>query len=130
MVSIADIEQERAAILKRVVSTILRNDISRDVFAQIIDGLPIKTTYELTVNRRFDLLSRSETSQPAKMEAQTFCDSIEMLNHLNLDSKVRNFQLFLKQLTTQVDCPTISAVANILIFLQYASSRTLCDCNS
>lgn len=95
MVSIADIEQERAAILKRVVSTILRNDISRDVFAQIIDGLPIKTTYELTVTRRFDLLSRPEASQPAKMEAQTFCDSIEMLNDLNLDSKVRNFQLFL-----------------------------------
>lgn len=88
MASIADIDQERARILKRVVSTILYNDITRDIFAQIIDGLPVNTTYELTVTRRFDLLSRSEASQSAKMLAQNYCDSMGMFEYLNLDSKV------------------------------------------
>ncbi|PGH01798.1 hypothetical protein AJ80_08965 [Polytolypa hystricis UAMH7299] len=85
-VSIADIEQERADILKHVLSTVLRTDIARDIFAQVIDGLPISKTYELTITRRFDLLSRSEPSQHAKILAQASCDSTEMLDNLKLDS--------------------------------------------
>ncbi|KAI1967015.1 ADP-ribose diphosphatase [Ophidiomyces ophidiicola] len=83
MIHIDDIEQKRAEILKCVLSS-----VTRDVFAQVIDGLPISETYEFTITHRFDLLSHSKPSQKAKLLAQNFCNYAEILDNLNLNTKV------------------------------------------
>lgn len=44
-VGLADINQERADILRRELSSVLREDIVKDVLAQVIDGLPVAKTY-------------------------------------------------------------------------------------
>ena len=88
MISKADIDPERSGVLKNVLSMVMRSDTARDVLAQVIDGLPTNTTYELSITHRFDLLSRSEPSQQARILSQQFCDSPEMLNNLRLNSKV------------------------------------------
>ncbi|KAI1977664.1 ADP-ribose diphosphatase [Ophidiomyces ophidiicola] len=88
MIHIDDIEQKRAEILKCVLSAVLQTSITRDVFAQVIDGLPISETYELTITHRFDLLSHSRPSQKAKLLAQNFCNCTEILDNLNLNTKV------------------------------------------
>ncbi|KAK2811855.1 hypothetical protein FQN50_001893 [Emmonsiellopsis sp. PD_5] len=87
MISIADIDQERWGILKNVLSTVMRSDTVKNVLAQVIDGLPTAATYELTITHRFDLLSRSEPSEQARLLSQQFCDSLEMLDNLMLNSK-------------------------------------------
>lgn len=58
MISFADIDQERSDILKRVLSTTLRHVIVVDVFAQVIDGLPIESMYEIILTSRTDLSRR------------------------------------------------------------------------
>jgi hypothetical protein len=88
MISIADIDQERSGILNNVLFMVMRSDTAKDVLAQVIDGLPTNATYELTITHRFDLLSRSEPSQQARILSQQFCDSPEMFDKLNLNSKV------------------------------------------
>jgi hypothetical protein len=88
MISITDIDQRRSGILKNLLSMVLRSDTAKDVLAQVIDGLPTNATYELTITHRFDLLSRFEPSQQARILAQQFCDSLEMLDNLKLNSKV------------------------------------------
>ena len=86
---LADINQERADILRRVLSSVLREDIVKEVLAQVIDGLPVAKTYELTITRRFELLSRVESSQDSRTISHQFCSSREMLENLGLNAKVR-----------------------------------------
>lgn len=89
-VSLADIDSERAGMLKQVLSTLLRSSTVKDVFAQVIDGLPIKTTYELTITRRFELLSRMEPSAQSIALSNQFCSSSEMFDNLKLNARVRS----------------------------------------
>lgn len=86
-VGLADIDQERANIVKRVLSAVLRCDIVRNVFAQVIDGLPIKSTYELGTTERFELLSRTEPSKQSQTLSNQFCDS-DKFDNLELNAKV------------------------------------------
>ncbi|PGH36277.1 hypothetical protein GX50_00962 [[Emmonsia] crescens] len=86
-VSLADIDSERAGMLKQVLSTLLRSSTVKDVFAQVIDGLPIKTTYELTITRRFELLSRMEPSAQSIALSNQFCSSSEMFDNLKLNAR-------------------------------------------
>ncbi|KAK2731566.1 hypothetical protein FQN57_003291 [Myotisia sp. PD_48] len=87
-VTIADIDQEKARVLKHVISSILHNEITRDIFAQVIDGLPINRTYEFVTTGRSDLDSRTVVSEQAKLSSQQFCDSSEMLDNLILNAKI------------------------------------------
>lgn len=75
MISLVDIDPKRSAILRRVLSSILRRDIVQHVFAQIIDGLPIDTTYEFTTTMRNDVQSRTEASQYSIAMTRRFCNS-------------------------------------------------------
>lgn len=88
-VNLVDIDQERAGVLRGVFSTLLGSNIVKDVFAQVIDGLPIKTTYELTITRRFELLSRVEPSQQSKALSLQFCSSFGTFDNLELNARVR-----------------------------------------
>ncbi|KAK2797576.1 hypothetical protein FQN51_008371 [Onygenales sp. PD_10] len=88
MISIAGIDQERWGILKSVLSIVMHSDTAKDVLAQVIDGLPTKATYELTITHRFDLLSRSKPSQDTRDLSQQFCYSLETLDNLRLNPKV------------------------------------------
>ncbi|KAK2785372.1 hypothetical protein FQN51_003814 [Onygenales sp. PD_10] len=54
MIVLADIDQERAEIMKGVLRTILRSDLASHVFAQIVDGIPIDSAYEIGTTRRLN----------------------------------------------------------------------------
>ncbi|OJD10724.1 hypothetical protein AJ78_08342 [Emergomyces pasteurianus Ep9510] len=86
-VRLADLDHAKAAILKRVLSTVLCSRTTKDVFAQVIDGLPIKSTYELTITRRYELLSRMEPSQRSRLLSGQFCSSSELFDSLNLNAR-------------------------------------------
>lgn len=62
-INLADINQKPANILRRVLFTILHNKVVKDIFAQVIDGLPIARTYQVAIARRFELLSRPHRSR-------------------------------------------------------------------
>lgn len=88
-VRLADIEQERANIFRRLVSDVLRCDIARNIFAQIIDGVPTNETHEAIITGRSDLYSRTEPTQESKDESDKFCNSSETLfDNLELNAKV------------------------------------------
>lgn len=87
-VSIADIDQERAGILKRVLFGILRSDGTQKVIAQAIDGLPIEETYELRTTERYDLLERLKPSDDSMARASLFCTYEEMFDNLELNARV------------------------------------------
>lgn len=87
-VSIENIDQERAGILKRVLFGILRTDAAKKVIAQAIDGLPIEDMYELNTTKRFDLLQRLEPSPSSMVRAGQFCTYSEMFDDLELNARV------------------------------------------
>lgn len=60
MVSLVDVESEKADVLRGVLSAVLHNDLVHNVLAQVIDGLPIKSTYEFATTRRSEILIRTE----------------------------------------------------------------------
>lgn len=88
IVRLADLDHEKAGIFTRVLSTVLHSRAAKDVFAQVIDGLPVKSTYELTMTRRYELLSRTEASQQSQVLSDQFCSSSEMFDNLELNARV------------------------------------------
>lgn len=87
-VSIADINPERAGILKGALFGVLRSDAAQKVIAQAIDGLPIREAYELTTTKRFELFTRHEPSQDSMTRAKEFCTYSEMFDNLELNARV------------------------------------------
>jgi hypothetical protein len=88
MISVADLEPEKAAVLKRVLSSVLGFHHTRRTFAQVIDGLPTCDTYETMTTLRDDLKPRAEPSQDALALARAFCDSEDTITSLALNSTV------------------------------------------
>lgn len=89
VISLADVEKERADIFRQLLFNVLRCDIVNDIFAQIIDGLPTKETHEYVISGRADLMSRTEISQESRDRARKFCNPGEALYaSLELNAKV------------------------------------------
>ncbi|KAK2811475.1 hypothetical protein FQN50_002098 [Emmonsiellopsis sp. PD_5] len=88
MITLSDIDQERAEILKRVLTSILRRDSVKTVFAQVIDGIPIASAYESTLTARTELTSRTEPSQRSVSLSGQFCESEGILDTLELNPTV------------------------------------------
>ncbi|KAK2763116.1 hypothetical protein FQN54_009751 [Arachnomyces sp. PD_36] len=88
MISLADLEPERAAILRGVLSSLLRSDLVQNIFAQVIDGIPTESTYEFALTMRDDILSRTEPSQESTRRSLNICQSQEILDTVDLNSTV------------------------------------------
>ncbi|KAK2789705.1 hypothetical protein FQN53_001461 [Emmonsiellopsis sp. PD_33] len=88
MIFLADIDQERAGIMKGVLRTILHSDLASHVFAQIVDGIPIDSAYEIGTTRRVDLYSRTQPSQQSVLLARQFCHSHDIFDSLELNTVV------------------------------------------
>lgn len=88
MVSLADLEHERADILKGVLSALLRNDLVQNVLAQVIDGIPIESAYGFATTRRSEILSRTEPSSESMLLSRRICDSEETFDSIDLNSAV------------------------------------------
>ncbi|KAK2763802.1 hypothetical protein FQN54_009420 [Arachnomyces sp. PD_36] len=89
MISLSDIDQERSVILTNVLSTVLRSAIVKNVFAQVIDGLPIRSMYEIISTCRSELLSRNEPSEQSRLLSGRFCDKPEdIFSSLSLNPTV------------------------------------------
>lgn len=113
MLSFADIEQKRANILKKVLACILQKDHVRVTFAQVIDGLPINSTYECSTTMRVDLLSRTTISEHAMDLAARFCESTELLDSIALNPTVCppfpiSFSGTMPNIVYHTGCPAIS----------------------
>jgi hypothetical protein len=88
MISLADLEPEKAAVLKRALSSVLGFHHTRRTFAQVIDGLPTCDTYESLSTLRDDIESRTEPSQDALALSRAFCDSEDTITSLALNPNV------------------------------------------
>lgn len=87
-ISLEDIDQDRASVIRRVLSAVLHCDNVRCVFAQIIDGLPIGRNYDSTTTMREDLEQRLEPSEQAMALSREFCTSDDRLKGLKLNETV------------------------------------------
>lgn len=88
MISLADLEYQRSGILRGVLSALLRSDLVQNVLAQVIDGIPIESTYEFATTMRSEILSRSEPSQESMLLSRSICDSGETLDSIDLNATV------------------------------------------
>lgn len=88
-VKLADINEERGALVKQVLSTLLQSGVVKNVFAQVIDGLPVGKAYDVTSTGRFELISRIKPSVESIDASKEFCESNTDLDTLKLDAKVR-----------------------------------------
>ena len=94
MLSLADIDQKRASILERLLSSILQRHHVITTFAQVIDGLPINKAYESSTTMRIDLLSRTIITEDAISLATQFCKSSGAMDSISLNPTVRYPILF------------------------------------
>lgn len=88
MISLADLEHERAVILRDVLSAILRSDPVQNVLAQVIDSIPIESTYEFATTMRSEIPSRTVPLSESMLLSRTICDSGDTLDSMDLDSTV------------------------------------------
>lgn len=88
MLSLADIDQKRANILKRLLSSILQRHHVITTFAQVIDGLPINEAYESSTTMRIDLLSRTIITENAISLAVQLCKTSDAMDSISLNPTV------------------------------------------
>jgi hypothetical protein len=88
MISLADLEYERAGILRSVLSALLRSDLVQNVLAQVIDGIPIESTYEFATTMRSEILSRTEPSPESMQLSRRICESDETFDLIDLNPTV------------------------------------------
>lgn len=88
MISLVDLDYERAGILRGVLSAVLRSELVQNVFAQVIDGIPIESAYEFATTMRSEILSRTKPSQESMLLSRSIYDSGETLDAMDLNSTV------------------------------------------
>jgi hypothetical protein len=88
-VSLKDVDQDRANVIRRVLSAVLRSDKVRSVFAQIIDGIPIRETYHWAMTLNRDIERRTEPSEKSMALSLEFCASDDRFEELKLNATVR-----------------------------------------
>ncbi|PGH36071.1 hypothetical protein GX50_01083 [[Emmonsia] crescens] len=92
MLFFLDVEQEKAHIFQHVLGAILHIRHVKGIFVQVIDGLPIQSTYKRSKTVRTDLMSRTKPTQSSLALALQPRDSVKTLRLPNYTNTSLYFQ--------------------------------------
>ena len=93
MASLASVDLERFRLINSILMTILASDVAESTFAQIIDGIPTRISFEDNTAMRpssFEISSRDEPTQQSRLIFREFCNQLQPAS-MTVDSKVGSF---------------------------------------
>lgn len=125
MLFFLDVEQEKAHIFQHVLGAILHIRHVKGIFVQVIDGLPIQSTYKRSKTVRTDLMSRTKPTQSSLALALQPRDSVKTLRSLELSSTVclLSLSLFMSHMLTSYRLPNYTNTS--LYFQQHLNMHLL-----
>lgn len=89
-VALADIDPVRSTLLRHVIFAVLRSTVGKSVFSQVIDGLPVASSYEFMTTGRLDLDSRQEPTEESTALFHQLLDSLITLDHYKGLQRLQN----------------------------------------